>query len=240
MAPNKKTNAKKAPKSKAQSSRRSRPSRSSRRLQPAQTQPVEPAQQPAQQPAQPSRQPVPPPPRADLAWARNGFHGTLIHGGRYVQCGLPPLRPQNPDHHHCLARIRNTARALQSHFGKEHVAANAHARDTEKHADRPFECADSCGYAHQNWTSHLAHIRGPHHQWRGSAARIKKAGGVKKARGTIDPNTNKIILPPEDDIVGEGEDDEDDLPEDQPFWEGHGNGGQGPSGGAAGGLIAAA
>ncbi|KAK8103064.1 hypothetical protein PG984_016210 [Apiospora sp. TS-2023a] len=29
-------------------------------------------------------------------------------------------------------------RALRSHYGKEHVRTSAHARDTEKHVDRPY------------------------------------------------------------------------------------------------------
>ncbi|KAK8054249.1 hypothetical protein PG996_013550 [Apiospora saccharicola] len=210
MAPKKTITKKKAAKPRRQPSR---PSRSSRR----QAQP---------QPPQSRPQSSPPLLRADLAWSEHGFRGVLVEGGRYVQCELPTLRPQNPNHFRCTAKIRNEERALQSHYGKEHVGTSAHARDTEKHAGRPYKCAESCGADHASWTEHLAQIRSKrHHKWTGPAARIKKAGYVLNAG----------------DEEEQDDDDDDNLPEDQPFWEGNGNGngGQGPSGGAAGGLIAA-
>ncbi|KAK8115516.1 hypothetical protein PG984_012018 [Apiospora sp. TS-2023a] len=221
MAPKKTIAKKKAAKPRRQPSRQ-QPTRQSRR-----------------QP-QPQVQPQPPMPRADLAWSEHGFHGVLVEGGRFVRCGLRPLRPQNPNHTRCTAKIRNEEHALRSHYGKKHTRTSAAARDSEKHAGRPYKCAESCGADHESWDQHYAHIRSKlHHNWKGPAARIKNAGCVLNTGATIDPETNKIIPPPEDEEEDDDEDDEDNLPEDQPFWEGNGNGGQGPSGGAAGGLIAA-
>ncbi|KAK8068412.1 hypothetical protein PG996_007524 [Apiospora saccharicola] len=42
-------------------------------------------------------------------------------------------QPQRP-----RPEVFSWLRALQSHYGKEHVRTSAHARDTEKDADRPY------------------------------------------------------------------------------------------------------
>ncbi|KAK8044112.1 hypothetical protein PG993_004136 [Apiospora rasikravindrae] len=182
----------------------------------------------------------PPKPRSGLAWTRQGFHGHLLDDGRYVECRLPLLHPDPADPHRlCLARIRNTAHDLRNHFVREHNPGSAHVRDMAKDESRPWECAVGCSNKGSlNWAGHLAHIRSVH-KFRGDSARIRKAGGVRKAGGTIDPETNMIVLPPEADEKEEDDKDED-VPAGPMFWEGHGDGGEGPSGGAAGGLIAAA
>ncbi|KAK8085751.1 hypothetical protein PG997_007022 [Apiospora hydei] len=163
----------------------------------------------------------PPERRPHPAWNRHGFQSVVVDDGRYVECRMPLLHPDPADPHRvCGARIRNTEHDLRCHWTRQHNPNGAHARDTAKDPSRPWECAASCKQAKgsPSWTTHLSHMRRVH-KFRGDSRRIRKAGGVRKAGGTIDPETNEIVLPKEA---------SEDVPDGPMFWEDHQDGGEGP------------
>ncbi|KAK8137097.1 hypothetical protein PG984_005037 [Apiospora sp. TS-2023a] len=128
--------------------------------------------------------------------------------------------------------------------GSKHNNDSARSRWTETDPNNPWICP--CGKNQKpldSWSKFNSHLR-RHHGLRGSSASIRKAGSVE-----IDPETNKVIKPDNE------EDHEDDEDEELPFLpppdhgpkgperkdddDEDGDDGFGPSG-AAGGLISAA
>ncbi|KAK8084374.1 hypothetical protein PG997_005645 [Apiospora hydei] len=178
-----------------------------------------------------------------VAYTAKGFRGELVDRGRYVKCQLPVRRVDlnQPNHRICGATIQNEKRPIQSHYRQAHEVDSARDRDTKKDASRPWTCP--CGADHENWTSHLQHIRKVHGV-RGVTKAIREAGGLLKSGARLDPKTGLVKAKEEEE---EEEDDDEGLfvpphqdgPRDPKFDDDDHDGGFGPSG-AAGGLIEAA